>query len=187
MHNLRWLGLTLLLLHATAEAHLFKVFAYAEGNTIHGSVYFAGGNAVENAEITVKGKASDKPVSLTSNRKGEFQYSATTPDDYLIQANTGDGHQAEWLIKAEAFSPTATTANPTTPASSDSHSKRFEKSDQQLASLVEQAVAKQIGPLRESLQRNHDRARFSDILGGIGFIFGIAGIALWWRSKQANR
>lgn len=187
MHNLRWLGLTLLLLHATAEAHLFKVFAYVEGNTIHGSVYFAGGTAVENAQITLKGKTSDKPINLTSNIKGEFLYTATTPDDYLIQANTGDGHQAEWLIKAETFSQAATTANTTTPASADSQPKAFEKTDPQLATLVEQAVAKQIGPLRESLQRNHDRARLSDIIGGIGFIFGIAGIALWWRSKQANR
>ncbi len=187
MNNLRWLGLTLLLLATTAQAHLFKVFAYVEGNTIHGSVYFSGGHAVEHAEITIKGKASDKQVKLTSNVKGEFLYSSTTPDDYLIQANTGDGHQAEWLIKAETFSPTATKANTAAPASSDSQSKILEKTDQQLTTLVEQAVAKQIGPLRESLQRNHDRARFSDIMGGIGFIFGIAGIALWWRSKQGNR
>ncbi len=186
MNNLRWLGFILLLLQATAEAHLLKVFAYAEGNTIHGSVYFAGGNVVEGAEITIEGLSSHAREKLKSNAKGEFLLSTVAPDDYQIQANSGDGHQAEGLIKEETFTSSQTPPHASTPPATTPQSVAADQTDKQLVYLVEQAVAKQIGPLRQSLQRNSDRTRLSDILGGIGFIFGLAGIALWWRSKKLS-
>ncbi|TVT55382.1 MAG: hypothetical protein FHK82_08560 [Sedimenticola thiotaurini] len=184
MYHKRMLCLALLLIHTSADAHLLKLFAYVEGNTIHGSTYFAGGAGVEGAAITLTSLTDKEQSNLKSDAKGEFLFTASRPDDYKIQANTGEGHQAEWLIKADTFNSTSDTtdsSNQSYPASSPATST---KTDQQLALLVEQAVAKQIGPLRESLQRSDDRARLSDILGGVGFIFGLAGIALWWRSKQ---
>lgn len=184
MHNLRWLGMTLLLLQATAEAHLLKLFAYVEGNTIHGSTYFAGGAAVAGATITITSATDKVENNLKSDAKGEFSFTIRSPTDYRIVANTGDGHQAEWLIKTDTFTPTPDNRDNALPPSPPSASSTSGQTEQQFAQLVEQAVAKQIGPLRESLQRNSDRARFSDILGGIGFIFGLAGVALWWRSKQ---
>lgn len=178
MPCIRYLLLTFLLTHSVAEAHLLKVFAYVEGNNIHGSVYFAGGSAVEGALITIKDPANQELANLKSSPQGEFFYQAITRGDYQIYANTGDGHQAEWMIKSDAPIESPLTTHQSAPAEDSGHT------NQQVASLVEQAVARQIGPLRESLQRNMDRARLSDILGGVGFIFGIAGIALWWRSKQ---
>jgi nickel transport protein len=49
---------------------------------------------------------------------------------------------------------------------------------------VEQAVARQIRPLREALQAHEERVRMRDILGGIGYIVGLAGLALWWSSRR---
>ena len=54
-----------------------------------------------------------------------------------------------------------------------------------LAELIQTAVAKEVGPLRMELQQADARAKLSDIIGGLGFIFGIAGIALWWRSRKS--
>ncbi|QVK22833.1 hypothetical protein KHX94_16775 [Shewanella dokdonensis] len=53
-----------------------------------------------------------------------------------------------------------------------------------LEQLVQTAVAREVGPLRMELQRYADRLRLSDLLGGIGFIFGLTGGALWWRSRK---
>ncbi len=50
--------------------------------------------------------------------------------------------------------------------------------------MIERAVARQLGPLRLQLEQQQDRARLSDILGGIGIIFGLAGITMWWRSRR---
>jgi nickel transport protein len=51
---------------------------------------------------------------------------------------------------------------------------------------VERAVARQIRPLREALEAERSRARLHDILGGLGYIAGLAGLALWWRSRKGG-
>jgi len=52
--------------------------------------------------------------------------------------------------------------------------------------MVEDVVAAQVLPLREELHKAQHDARFSDVVGGIGFIFGIAGIVLWGRAKKES-
>ncbi|NEX20507.1 carboxypeptidase regulatory-like domain-containing protein [Thiorhodococcus mannitoliphagus] len=59
--------------------------------------------------------------------------------------------------------------------------------DPRLVSAIELAVARQIRPLREQLAASADSARLTDVLGGIGYILGITGLALWWRSRQEGQ
>lgn len=177
----------LLLFNGVAEAHLLKLFAYVEGNRIHGSAYFAGGAGVADAAITISDADNQPLARLKTDPQGAFSYTVATAGEYRLRVSTGEGHQAEWRIHPEEFSPSPTGSyNP--PATSASNVATgpdpAAPTNPQLATLVEQAVARQIGPLREELQRSQDRARLSDILGGIGFIFGLAGVALWWRSRQ---
>jgi nickel transport protein len=51
--------------------------------------------------------------------------------------------------------------------------------------MIERAVARQVRPLREELMAAQDQARLHDILGGIGYILGLTGIALWWRARRS--
>jgi nickel transport protein len=55
-----------------------------------------------------------------------------------------------------------------------------------LAVLVEQAVARQIRPLREELAGAQGQASLRDVLGGVGYILGLAGLLAWWRSRRAS-
>lgn len=59
--------------------------------------------------------------------------------------------------------------------------------DPQLLSAIELAVARQIAPLREQLAASEGRARLTDVLGGIGYIIGVTGLALWWKSRRRSR
>jgi nickel transport protein len=56
----------------------------------------------------------------------------------------------------------------------------------ELAALIEQAVARQVRPLREELLAAQGRAGLRDVLGGIGYIFGLAGVLMWWRSRRSR-
>ena len=49
--QLRILILLFGLLALPAQAHLLKVFAYVEGDSLHGSSYFSGGGAAAAAKI----------------------------------------------------------------------------------------------------------------------------------------
>ena len=50
--------------------------------------------------------------------------------------------------------------------------------------MIERAVARQIGPVREQLVSYEDKVRWRDVLGGLGYILGITGLALWLRSGR---
>ena len=53
--------------------------------------------------------------------------------------------------------------------------------------MIERAVARQIGPVREQLVSYEDEVRWRDVLGGLGYILGITGLAVWLRSGRDRR
>lgn len=54
-----------------------------------------------------------------------------------------------------------------------------------LRRIVAEAVAEQVAPLRHSLAAMQSGGpRMADVAGGIGYIVGLAGIALWARSRR---
>ncbi|WP_295590491.1 hypothetical protein [uncultured Lamprocystis sp.] len=180
-----------LALSTPAQAHKLRVFAAAEGPLITGSAYFAGGGAAAGARIRVVDAQNRTLAEPTLDAAGRFSYRAQAAADLLIVAETGDGHRTEWRIPASdltgsfpatdsgapeppATAPTA--AAPPTPAPSGL--------DPLLTTAIEGAVARQLRPLREELQSFQDQARLRDILGGLGYILGLMGLALWWRSRR---
>ncbi|WP_462322132.1 carboxypeptidase-like regulatory domain-containing protein [Halochromatium sp.] len=52
---------------------------------------------------------------------------------------------------------------------------------------VEQAVARQVLPLREALAEAQAKASIRDIIGGLGYIAGLAGLGLWWTRRRERQ
>jgi len=179
------IALLLLFTGSIAQAHLLRLFAYVEGERIHGSVYFAGGGSAAGARVRIDSASGAPITNLTTDPQGAFSAAVGTPGEYLITADSGDGHQAQWRIQRDEFAGAASPEPDAMPPAT--REPAVSSRDAQLSVLVEQAVARQIGPLRQQLQRQADRARLSDIVGGIGFIFGIAGLLMWWRARNRDR
>ncbi|WP_296700475.1 hypothetical protein [Thiocapsa sp. UBA6158] len=192
----------LLTLGDPALAHKLQVFAFAEGARISGSAYFAGGGAALVARIEVRDGEGGVLAELAPDGEGRFVYTAAAPVDHLILAITSDGHQAEWRVPAAelatGFGYGGAIAQEAerphrrdepviveTDASSTSATS-VAILDPALESAIERAVARQIRPLREQLVAAEDRIRFQDILGGIGYIMGLTGLALWWTSRRRS-
>ncbi|RKT45699.1 hypothetical protein [Thiocapsa rosea] len=196
---------TLLLLSSLSSpalAHKLQVFAFTEGARISGSAYFAGGGAASGARIEVRDREGKVLAELAPDGEGKFVYTAALPVDHLILAITDDGHQAEWRVPAAELA--AGFAPDESPARDAERSEGGEVSvivetvpsavsanamaalDPALESAIERAVARQIRPLREQLVAAEDRIRLQDILGGIGYIMGLTGLALWWKSRRPS-
>lgn len=54
----------------------------------------------------------------------------------------------------------------------------------QLQSIVRSAVAQQVKPLQKELRAYKEKVMLRDIVGGLGFIFGLFGVAAWMASKR---
>lgn len=199
---------TTLLLLATlpASAHKLNMFAYAEGNEIFVEGYFADGKKAKNSAVTVFDASNSELLSGTSDGEGQFSFAIPQQSDMRITINAGMGHQTEYtLLKDElrddpevtdsnsAASPiTATTGiaainsgittqtdegplTPTIAANIDPTTLRNE---------VERAVGKAIKPLMRELSAMRAEKSFADIVGGIGFIFGLLGIAMYFKARK---
>ncbi|NEV60866.1 hypothetical protein G3446_02965 [Thiorhodococcus minor] len=195
---------------APASAHKLKVFASAVGDQIQGGAYFAGGGKAGGASILIQDGGGRTLAELQPDANGRFTYFATEPGDHLVVAKAPDGHQATWRISAAELAPAfPTQADDETTrgqgrvspglegrqpsqeavgaASAAAQQTGHAAPSPQLPAAIELAVARQIRPLREQLAAAQDRARLTDILGGIGYIIGIMGLALWWKSRRAPR
>ncbi|MFC3153440.1 hypothetical protein ACFOEK_20535 [Litoribrevibacter euphylliae] len=172
-------------------AHALKVFAYLEGDLIKGSVYFVGGAPAKGAEVRLDTPDGQRLQTLVADQEGEFTSAPVTAPLIHVVADSHDGHVGQWIVKntraeipAESSikNPNAQQGN----ASLVNVTTSGITSDE-LEAVVERAVAAQVAPLREELHRYQNSARLSDILGGVGVIFGLAGAALWYSSRKSSK
>lgn len=174
---------------APALAHQIQVFAFADGDRIEGSAFFAGGGAASGAQIRVLDARGGLLAELKPDGEGVFSFHAQAPVDHLVVAETADGHRAEWRVSAAELGPglpglPTQAGEPAGGAAGPPSEARA--ADLGLAALVEQAVARQVRPLREELIAAQARANLRDVLGGIGYLLGIAGLLAWWRSRRPH-
>lgn len=155
-----------------AWAHKMKIFATIEGDAIVGSAYFSPGGRVQDAE-TILSIGGEDVARTRTGEDGSFRFALTRPGPYRIAVDGGDGHAA-FFILADSASP-ATPAPLSTPSSAVSDT------------ALEQAIARQIRPLREQIDAYEEKIRLHDILGGLGIIAGLAGVAFGLSERRKRR
>lgn len=184
-----WLVLLIgLLISSGAEAHRLSVFAAAEGDRIVGSAYFAGGHPAQGARVLIQDEAGTVLATMTPDPSGRFSYQVRAPTTYLVVVEGGDGHRAEWRVGADEFAgagavpaaePPSPSVTPVSAAAVDG-----DVVSPALLAAIETAVARQVRPLREELAAAEERVRLHDVLGGLGWILGLAGLGLWWTRRR---
>lgn len=179
----RGLPLGLLLLAAPAQAHKLKLFATAEGPVIVGTAYFSGGDKAMGIAGMVTAPDGAVAGTVRTGADGSFRYAATARMDHIITVDGGDGHMATTVVAAAELPPSL-PAGPAGSAPVVPTAPTVAAADTE---AVEAAVARQIRPLRQQLDAYEDKIRLHDIMGGIGTIFGLFGLAAWASVRRRNR
>lgn len=190
-----------------ALAHNVVSGVYTDGMTIEGEVGFSNGDMAEaGSPISVFDEAGKLIAELQLTEGGVFAYEAKAVSKHVVKVNLSAGHVAEMVIEADEL--TAPTKSMKMPASNAVQSTIvttkseplialpsgrsaagevvFDSkiSTEQLQSIVRSAVAQQIRPLQKELRAYKEKVMFRDITGGLGFIFGLFGVAAWLASKR---
>jgi len=137
------------------------------------------------AKVEALDPQGQKLGDTTTDDQGAFTYEARFCCDHRLVAKTSEGHAAECMVTAAelprdlptrdgvpANAPPVAAANPPQPSADAPDDARLKK-------LIEQAVARQVAPLQRELREYRDRTRFTDVVGGIGYILGITGILFY--------
>lgn len=147
-----------------ACAHSLNLFVHEEGGSIKGSAYFTGGGPAKHVEVQVFA-AGDQPVAtLMTLENGEFTYIGEATGRLRFVASTPDGHRAEATLEA------VQTASPAAQGNSDAVSDSTK-------------LEREIGAVQTALDRLEHKLWLRDVIGGIGYIFGLAGLWALWKAR----
>jgi nickel transport protein len=151
--------------------------------------YFSGGVKVRNGLIQVFDASGKKLLEGHTNSKGEYSFQIPEKRDLKIVVNASMGHRGEFVLKREDLGETAASEGKKEPAVSvqKTASKAPEKVDMaQLKRMVEQALDSRLRPIAHSIARLQEKKGpgLTEVVGGIGYIFGIMGLLLYFRSRK---
>jgi len=193
----------LLCFHAPAWAHKVMIFAWVEGDTIHTQSKFSGGKRAKHARVVVYDKEGNQLLEGKTDEKGEFSFKVPKRTDLKIALKASMGHLAEWTIPVEEIAPildeaegspevgpqvttneaapltqTETAAEPPAPVA-------VGLSRQEAKALIDESLDRKLAPIVKMLADQVGRGpTVSEVLGGIGYIFGLAGITLYFLSRR---
>ncbi|WP_267927109.1 hypothetical protein [Desulfolithobacter dissulfuricans] len=155
-------------------------------------------------------------LTTRTDDHGEFSFPIPTEArqkglDLLIVVNVGEGHRGQWKLTADEYldqppTPSPSPATGPTPATSirvgpdpaaaltagerDGTPARPEVvavDETMLRRMMEETLDRKLGPIKRMLAESRDQGpRIQDILGGIGYLIGLAGFLAYFKAK-ANK
>lgn len=186
--------LLLTALSTPAHAHRVNVFAWVEGGSVYGEAAFAGGKPAVNSQVAVLDAATgEELLSLATDAQGKFSFPVPEAakkrgSDLKIALQAGMGHADAWVVKAAEFgaaTPEGVSQSPSSIAS-DSSQTATAISQAQLDELSAsvKALERRVGEMAQAMARQADAGPgLREILGGIGYILGLIGVAALVRSR----
>ena len=174
-----------------ALAHKVVLSVYAVGDMLEGEVGFSNGDMAENARIDIYDDADKKIGETTTDGDGYFTYRPTQKTVHVFRADLGAGHVAEGRVEIAdlpqaAGTPVAAT-EPEKPAVAPSGTVTAAMvpglSAEQRAVIAEE-IRRELRPLRREIAAYKEKNDLQNVLGGIGYIVGLFGVAFYVAARR---
>ena len=180
----------------SVHAHALDLFVSTDGSLIEGMAYFSDGGRPRGAlaELFVDG---ERVAASETDTDGRFTFELPAASaDVRVSVDVGDGHRASWRLRpdqlprgplpepvasADATAPQQQNAAPSHPGADADPARTTSNTElaAAIAEAVDERIAQQLAGLREELAIDARRRRVSDVLGGIGYILGLMGLATY--------
>ncbi len=183
-------------------AHKVSVFAYSENGIIYTESYFPDGTPVINGEIKVYDSKGKLLVSGKTDKDGLYNFKVPKIDDLKIVCLASMGHRAEFILKrddivvsenagSKGYTEEEKSGEVINNGNTDVNDKMGPKgvysnlTENEIRKIVEEEVSKQLKPIARGIAKlQENRPGPTEIIGGIGYILGLVGIAMYFASKR---
>lgn len=177
-------------------AHKVMVFAWVDGNTVHTESKFSGGRKVKQGQVNVFDSQGKELLTGITDDNGEFSFKIPRKTDLIIELMAGTGHRGEWTIQADEIEDGVvkpqdiqalleTKQEPETNIKTASQADTGQITYSEIQIMMEKTLDKKLKPVLSILADSQEKGpSISDIFGGIGYIFGLMGIAMYFKAKQ---
>lgn len=179
LSSLLFLLFVVLGINFSAQAHQIRMSVYVEGSNLEGEIYYVGGGNPPGAGASVELKQDDQILATTvADEEGVFLFESVKVGTYTVRADGGQGHVAFYELDKSEFPDVKESELTSKAPSSDIQCSPLTKQE------LQKAITKAIRPLREKIDRYEAKTRMHDILGGIGYIFGLFGLFMFVRNRK---
>jgi len=181
-----------------ALAHRVILFAYVEGDRVYTESYFSDGKKCQDSRIEVFDSFGNKLLEGKTDNNGEFSFNPPQKTDLKIILTASMGHRDEYTIPAgELQGEAAGKPAGLEPQKAVTKVSQAEKGSpprqltprevEQIRMIVEEALEEKLKPVMRLLSKPRTEGiSFAQVMGGIGFIFGIMGIILYFRGRKGT-
>ena len=195
--------LCLVFVSVPALAHKVTIFAWVEGDTVHTQSKFSGGRRAQNSTVVVYDMDGNQLLEGKTDENGEFSFKIPKKTGLKVVLKASMGHMAEWTIPAEEITGAAdvsASGEPEVGTDTDAQQTSSLVDEQQPApaalglsreevqSIIDKSLDKKLAPVIHMLADAVESGpKLSEVLGGIGYIFGLVGVALYFSSRRKEK
>ncbi|MDR1608391.1 MAG: hypothetical protein LBT38_08310 [Deltaproteobacteria bacterium] len=193
-------------------AHAVYIFAWPDGERICSDSYFSRSNKVQGGLVRIKDSAGQILAEGLSDDNGGVCFPRPRVEgDLFFEVEAGEGHRAEFTLRAADLSPLPETSaaspasSPETPASTsapsgsvsstgslsssgsiDSGALASEATLESLRVLVREELKTQLSPINRALAESRKTAEpgYREIIGGLGWLVGVFGLTTWLMGRR---
>lgn len=195
-----WLNLIFIVLFifatgSEALAHRVNVFAYVEEDTVFTESYFNDGRKCVDSKIEVFDCDGNRLLEGKTNKAGEFSFKVPMKTDLRIILTASMGHRAEYIVPASELPKSELQQiqqgilgagikkqKETIPA------EVTQVDLEQIRSVIEDTLDKKLGPLMKLIAKSQEpKVSVTEVIGGIGYIFGLMGVAIYFKNRGKKR
>ena len=179
-------------------AHSIFIYAWPEGAQICTESYFGENDKVRGGAVTMRDQAGAVLAEGPTDEAGRVCFAAPEKATALrFVVDAGQGHRAEYTL-AEAEVAAAVAAAPAKAAQDDKTAGETAApvaaptvaalDEERLRALVRDELQAQLSPLRQTLAQAMapKRPGLREIIGGLGWIAGLAALGHFWLSQRKN-
>ncbi len=195
-----WINLIFIILFISvtgseALAHKVNIFAYVEGDTVFTESYFNDGRKCVDSKIEVFDSAGDKLLEGRTNNTGEFSFKVPMKTDLRLVLTASMGHRAEYTVPASELSEARPQpVQQEMPVAGIKKQKEMITAEvtqvdlEQIKSVIEDTLDKKLKPLMKLFAKSQEnRVSITEVIGGIGYIFGLMGVAIYFKNRKDKR
>lgn len=198
-------------LPADAEAHRVNIFAWPEGGNIVVECGFNRSSPVRGGLVTVyDGTDGKELLQGRTNERGVFVFAMPEPvregHGLRIEINAGEGHVNDWIMSAAEINeardlghgfvqaaPATAAKAPATVTTSivpapEPPASPAPLTAQEVRAIVAESLSAGLAPIRRELAAlSSPGPSVRDIVGGLGWIMGLIGIACWFMARRRQQ
>ena len=195
--------LIVMVINISVFAHKVIIFAYVEGDRVYTESYFSDGKKCVDSKIEVFDSQGNKLLEGLTDEEGKFSFEIPQEGDLKIVLTASMGHRAEYSILADELKEIAGSIKeeleePVSSERKDESSlgeidKQKETVSPEISSLdlkelqllIEDVMDKKLEPIMREIKKSKtDKISLTEIIGGVGYIFGIFGIIAYFLSRK---